>query len=98
MPVDVAIHPVPELAVRFAGLVEESSRRAIAERGRFSIAVPGGSAAEVLLPSLIATPIEWSKVEVSWVDERRVPPCDTDSSFRVARIAWLDQVAIPAGQ
>jgi 6-phosphogluconolactonase len=96
MPIDVAIHPVPELASRFAGLVEESSRRAIAERGRFSIAVPGGSAAELLLPSLIASSIEWSHVAVYWVDERMVPPGDTDSNFHVARLAWLDKVPIAA--
>jgi len=96
MPVDVAIHPVPELAARFRGLVEDSARRAIAERGRFSIAVPGGSAAETLLPSLIAAPIDWSRVSVFWVDERMVPPDDPDSNFRTARSAWLAQVPIPA--
>jgi 6-phosphogluconolactonase len=95
MPVDVAIEPVPELAARFAGLVAGWSRRAIAERGRFSIAVPGGSATAALLPSLIPSAIDWSKVEVFWVDERMVPPDDADSNFRAARIAWLDEVPIP---
>lgn len=95
MPVEVAIHSVPELAARFAGLVEDSSRRAIAERGLFSIAVPGGSAAQLLLPSLTASSIDWSKIAVYWVDERMVPPGDTDSNFRVARTAWLDSVPIP---
>ena len=96
MPVDVAIHPVPELAARFAGLVEASSRRAIAERGGFSMAIPGGSAAEVLLPSLIPVSIDWSRVAVFWVDERMVPPGDPDSNFRLAQAAWLDRVPIPA--
>jgi 6-phosphogluconolactonase len=95
MPVDVAIHPVPELAARFVGLVEGSSRRAIAERGRFSLAVPGGSAAVDLLPALIPSSIEWSKTDVFWVDERMVSPDDTNSNFRAARIAWLDAVPIP---
>jgi 6-phosphogluconolactonase len=95
MPVDVTIDPVPELAARFAGLVAEWSRRAIAERGRFSIAVPGGSATGALLPALIPSPIDWSKTEVFWVDERMVPPDDADSNFRAARIAWLDEVPIP---
>jgi 6-phosphogluconolactonase len=96
MPADVAIHPVPELAALFVGLVEESSRRAIAERGGFSIAVPGGSAAEVLLPPLIAASIDWSRTAVFWVDERMVPPGDPESNFRVARTAWLDAVPIAA--
>ena len=76
-------------------LVQESSRKAVAERGRFSIAVPGGSATVDLLPSLIPLPIDWSRTDVFWVDERMVPPDDTDSNFRAARIAWLDAVPIP---
>jgi 6-phosphogluconolactonase len=95
MPVDVAVQPVPVLAARFAEVVEESSRRAIDERGRFSIAVPGGSAAVALLPSLIPSPIDWSRTDVFWVDERMVPPDDTDSNFHASRIAWLDAVPVP---
>jgi 6-phosphogluconolactonase len=97
MSADLSIHPVSELATRFARLVEEASRQAIAERGTFSIAVSGGSAAEVLLPSLIPAAVDWSKVEVFWVDERMVPPDDAASNFRFASTAWLNHVPIPAG-
>jgi 6-phosphogluconolactonase len=95
MPADVAIRPVEELAREFVKLVEDEARRAIAERGSFSMAVPGGSAAEILLPSLVGSPIEWAEVEVFWVDERMVPPGDVDSNFRLARTGWLDAVSIP---
>jgi 6-phosphogluconolactonase len=94
----VSTRPVPELAAQFARLVEDASRQAIAERGAFSIAVPGGSAAEVLLPPLVPAAIDWSKVAVFWVDERMVPPDDADSNFRLASTAWLDHVPIPAGR
>ena len=96
MSADVFIHPVEELAGRFARLVEEAARAAIAERGSFSIAVPGGSAAGSLLPALVSAPIDWSKVSVFWVDERMVPPDDPESNFRLAAAIWLDKVPIPA--
>jgi 6-phosphogluconolactonase len=96
MPVDVAVHPVDELARRFVRLVEDASARAIAERGAFSLAIPGGSAVEVLAPSLIPASIDWAKVSIFWVDERMVPPTDPESNFRAAKAAWLDRVPIEA--
>jgi 6-phosphogluconolactonase len=95
MSADVSIYPVQQLTERFARIAEEECRRAIAERGSFSIAVPGGSAAEVLLPSLVVASVDWPKVSVFWVDERMVPPDDVDSNFRLARAVWLEKVPIP---
>ena len=95
MVADLKIHGVPELADGFARIVEETSRKAIADRGSFSMAIPGGSAAEMLLPSLVPAAIDWAKAAVFWVDERMVPPDDADSNFRVARSKWLHGVPIP---
>ncbi len=94
MTAEVTIHDVRELALGFVRLVEEASRRAIADRGSFSMAIPGGSAAEMLLPALIPAAIDWAKIAVFWVDERMVPPDAADSNFRVARSAWLHGVPI----
>ncbi len=95
MAFDVAVGSIEELSARFTRLVESAARRAIAERGVFSIAVPGGSAAEHLLPGLIEAAIDWLNVHVFWVDERMVPPDDPDSNHRAARTAWLDHVPLP---
>ena len=95
---DVVIQEVKELAQSFARLVEDATRHAIAQRGSFSLAVPGGSAAEALLPALIPASIDWSKVAVFWVDERMVSPDEADSNFRLAKSVWLDEVPIPAEQ
>jgi len=96
MTADVEIHPVELLAARFARLTEETARDAIAARGAFSIAIPGGSAAESLLPSLVSASIDWSKCAVFWVDERMVPPDHADSNYRIAKGVWLDLVPLPA--
>jgi 6-phosphogluconolactonase len=92
---DVTIEPVDALVRLFARRVADASKRAIEERGRFSMAVPGGSAAEILLPSLVGASIDWGKVDVFWVDERMVPADDPESNFRIAKAAWLDPASIP---
>ena len=96
MPADVAIHPIEDLAQRFAQIVLDASQRAIGERGSFSIAIPGGSAAERLLPALIPAPFDGKAWDVFWVDERMVPAGDPESNVRLARTAWLDHVALPS--
>jgi 6-phosphogluconolactonase len=72
---------------------------AIASRGRFSIALSGGSTPRALY-TLLATPafasrIDWSRVHVFWGDERCVPPDHPDSNFRMTREALLERVPIP---
>jgi len=74
---------------------------AIAERGRFSVALSGGGTPESLY-ALLATEayanrVEWSKVHVFWGDERCVPPTHTESNYRMAKYALLDRVRFPEG-
>jgi 6-phosphogluconolactonase len=95
MPADVAIDSVEQLVARFASLTEGAARASLAERGAFSMAIPGGSAAELLLPGLVGSAIDWNRLSVFWVDERMVPPEDAESNFRVARTVWLDKVPLP---
>jgi 6-phosphogluconolactonase len=72
---------------------------AITQRGRFSVALSGGSTPERLY-QLLATPdyagrIYWPGVHAFWGDERCVPPDHVDSCYRMAREALLDHVPIP---
>jgi 6-phosphogluconolactonase len=96
MSAEVLVAAVPELAERFARWTEEAAREAVAARGAFSIAVPGGSAAESLFPRLVEAPVDWSRTDVFFVDERAVPPSSPDSNVRLARSLWLDAVGVPA--
>jgi 6-phosphogluconolactonase len=72
---------------------------AIAEHGRFSIALSGGSTPKTLYERLATPPyaqrIDWSKTHVFWGDERCVPPDHVDSCYRMAREALLDHVPLP---
>jgi 6-phosphogluconolactonase len=95
MPAEVAIDPVEKLRDRFAHIVEEAAREAVAARGAFTIAVPGGSANELLLPALAAASVDWTHTDLFWVDERLVGPADPESNYGAAKAAWLDRVPIP---
>lgn len=90
-----------------AALAEEAARRfvalaqaAIANHGRFTVALSGGSTPRALYqrlaqPSLSAA-VDWANVLVFWGDERMVPPDDIESSYRMARETLLAHVPLPA--
>jgi 6-phosphogluconolactonase len=91
-----------EVAIAAADLVAACAAEAIAARGRFTLALSGGSTPRPLF-ALLATPswrtrIQWARVDVVWSDERAVPPDHADSNYRVAREALLDHVPVPAAQ
>lgn len=75
---------------------------AIAARGRFTVALSGGSTPKHLYQMLTTEPyrsqIDWGRVEIFWGDERCVPPEHHDSNYQMAREAMLAQLPIPAGR
>jgi 6-phosphogluconolactonase len=88
------------LAHGAAEQILEVAIRAIASRGRFSLALAGGSTPRATYAALAAEPfasqLEWAHTNVFWSDERCVPPDDPDSNYGMARNALLDHVPIPA--
>ncbi len=94
------VHPDSEcLALGVATLFTEAARRAVKERGRFAVALSGGStpreAYELLARPPFAHLVTWERVQVFWGDERCVDPRDARSNERMAREALLDHVPIP---
>lgn len=90
-----------------AALAEDAARRfvalaqaAIADHGRFMVALSGGSTPRALYQRLAQSPlsesVDWANVHVFWGDERMVPPDDSESSYRMARETLLAHVSIPA--
>ena len=73
---------------------------AVAARGRFTVALSGGSTPKRLYQLLAAEPfraqVEWGRVEIFWGDERCVPPDHPDSNYRMAHEAMLAHLPIPA--
>lgn len=72
---------------------------AIAARGRFTVALSGGSTPRRLYEILAGAPyrdqVRWAGVEFFWGDERPVPPHHPESNFRLATGALLDKVGVP---
>lgn len=100
---EVVIVPDPqalasEAAQRIAGL----AREAAGSRGRFSIALSGGSTPGALYRLLAEEPyrsqIPWTQAQFFWADERCVPPDDPDSNYRLAYEALITHTPIHAEQ
>ncbi len=90
------------LAEAAADLFARLAAEAIAARGRFNVALSGGSTPRVLHARLSAPDakraarLDWTRVHVFWGDERCVPPDHPDSNYRMARETLLDRVPLPA--
>jgi 6-phosphogluconolactonase len=69
---------------------------AIAARGRFTVALSGGSTPQRLYGLLAASPlrdtVDWGRVEFFWGDERAVPPEHPDSNYGAAAAVLLDKI------
>lgn len=69
------------VAARAAELVATSARQAVAERGRFVLAVSGGHTPWQMLRALAGEEVPWPAVHVVQVDERVAPPGDPDRNL-----------------
>jgi 6-phosphogluconolactonase len=77
---------------------EEILRRAgaaITARGRFALALSGGSTPKMLYTSLVDADLDWSRVHLFFGDERCVGPEDADSNYRMVREALISKIEIP---
>lgn len=56
-----------QVSIALCRMVEEAAASAIAERGVFSLAVPGGSVLKLLSPLATRKNLDWSKVHMWYV-------------------------------
>jgi 6-phosphogluconolactonase len=99
------IHVSPDvdsLIHEAAGRIVEAAAVAIREHERFSIALSGGNTPrglyQLLASDVYQKQIDWQHVEIYFGDERCVPPDSEQSNYRMAFIAMLSEVPIPAKQ
>ncbi|MEO6990864.1 MAG: 6-phosphogluconolactonase [Candidatus Baltobacteraceae bacterium] len=82
------------VAARFA----ETAARATAARGRFEVALAGGSTPKAAYALLAESPyrerVDWSSVRFFFGDERCVPPDDEESNYGMVRSSLLDPLGI----
>ena len=80
-----------------ADTIAASASEAIAERGRFTLALSGGNTPRPVYQRLATAALDWSRVHVFFGDERCVSPRDARSNYHMAKVALLDRVPIPPG-
>ncbi|HMK24256.1 MAG TPA: 6-phosphogluconolactonase [Terriglobales bacterium] len=95
------IRVLPDPAALFHAAANEfvaQAQSAFRERGRFTVALAGGSTPKGLY-SLLASnaALPWDKVFFFFGDERHVPPDDPDSNYRMARESLLSKISVPPG-
>ena len=89
---DVVVAPPSVLAERWAAHCAAAASEAIRERGRYSLAIPGGSVAARFLPTMVGADIPWEHVDLFFCDERCVPPDNPDSNFGAADRLLLSEL------
>src|ERR1039458_7532664 len=95
------VEPDPAaLASRAAQYFVEMAGEAVEAQGRARIAISGGSTPKAAF-ALLADPnqpwrwrMPWEMLDLYWVDERSVPPGDSESNYRMTREALLDRVPL----
>jgi 6-phosphogluconolactonase len=82
-----------------AEFIAALAAQAIAERGRFVLALSGGATPRPVYARLATADfrqrIAWEKVHIFFGDERCVPPDDPRSNYRMAREALFDPAGLP---
>ncbi|MBI5274513.1 MAG: 6-phosphogluconolactonase [Chlamydiales bacterium] len=78
------------------------AQNAIKERGKFFVALSGGSTPKEIYSHLTTDKykrfIDWKKVYLFWSDERAVEPTHPDSNYKMAMDCGFKHVGIPANQ
>ncbi|RQP10619.1 MAG: 6-phosphogluconolactonase [Parapedobacter sp.] len=91
-----------QLNTEAAQLFVQASQHAIAQRGRFAVALTGGTSPEGLYRLLASSPyreqVQWEQVDIFWGDERWVPLDDERSNARMAHETLLSHVPVPQSQ
>jgi 6-phosphogluconolactonase len=81
-----------------AAIIAAEARAAVAERGRFIMAVSGGHTPWVMLRALAEEEVPWANVHLAQVDERVAPTGHADRNLTHLRESLLEHVQLPPEQ
>jgi 6-phosphogluconolactonase len=98
----VIVEDIRAIGREAARRVRRSATMALLTRGRWRIALAGGSTPRGLYQLLAdeqqaSGKIDWSKTEIFFGDERAVPPDHPDSNYRMVSETLLSRIVIPPG-
>jgi 6-phosphogluconolactonase len=82
---ELVVAPIEVLRLRLTDAFEGWASHATTR----SCALSGGSTALMFLGALRDAQVDWSRISLFWVDERAVPPDDSDSNYGMANRVLL---------
>ena len=94
----VILPDADSVARRAAGFVAGEVRAGVEERGRFSLAVSGGTTPGKMLRALADEDVPWQGVHLFQVDERVAPAGDPDRNLIHLSESLLELVPLPEAQ
>lgn len=94
----VIIDDIAGLQRTFAKEFEAQAVEVIGRREKFIVALPGGSVASAFFPLMASSAVDWTRVEIFWIDERAVPPEHLDSNYALAWRLLLAPAGVPAAR
>lgn len=97
---DLIVLQTKEEAIAFAAEHwEHTALRSIQRRGRFAVALSGGSTPKPVYEIICRSKkIDWSKVWLFWSDERAVSPDSSESNYHMVMEAGFQHLSIPKAQ
>ena len=100
VPGQLVATPTPEELTQAAtSRIARALAQAIAKNGRASFALSGGNTPRATYRRLAKdASVDWTKVEVFWIDERAVEPASERSNYRWAKETLLDSAQIAPSQ
>jgi 6-phosphogluconolactonase len=98
-PSNTRVLRTPDFVGASTDLIVQLHDQAISERGLFRFGLAGGSTPRKVYEQLasLGSRIQWAKTQITFGDERCVPPDHADSNFRMANESLLSKVPIPEG-
>ena len=89
-----------ELSRQAAARFVDIARQAVAQQGRFTVCLSGGSTPRGTYALLAREPFRdqmpWPQVHIFWGDERCIPLNHPDNHYRMASDLMLSKVSVPA--
>ncbi|GBF99863.1 6-phosphogluconolactonase chloroplastic-like [Raphidocelis subcapitata] len=83
------------VGTRLCALFADAARKAIADKGSFTVAVPGGSVLKMLGGLKEQKGIDWSKVHLYYVNHKVLPHSDPASTHKKALAGFVQAVGLP---
>jgi 6-phosphogluconolactonase len=93
------LNSIEDLSLKAAEVLVAEAAAAIAGRGKFSVALSGGSTPapvySLLSEDEYRSRIKWDRIHFFWADERCVPQDHPDSNYKLAFDLLLSKVPVP---